>query len=285
MRDTELIHEWLTDDIALTFRASSPLACIQTPYQQIEVRDTPAFGRVFRLDGCLMSSEADEFFYHENLIHPAAVSHPNPRKALVIGGGDGGSVRQLLKYPGIERIVLAEIDGVVIDVALQHFAAIHHGALHDPRVDIQIGDGLAYLANSQEQFDLIVLDLTDPQGCALPLYQPAFYASCHQHLSPNGLLCLHIGSPQFHPQRFQASIAVLAQQFSLVRPYLVPIALYGGLWGMLIASRGPDPRALSPEAVEAILQERGICGLDYYNGDTHRAVFALPNWVQRLLPA
>jgi spermidine synthase len=174
----QFITEWLTPDVGFVFRSGEVLDDFSSPYQHIEVMETAAFGRVFRLDGYLMTSEADEWFYHENLNHIPAITHPDPRSALIIGGGDGGSARQLLKYPSIEQVVVCELDAGVVAIADEYFAKVHQGAFHDPRLQLVIGDGLKYVAESQQQFDLIVLDLTDPQGYAEPLYTRAFFADC-----------------------------------------------------------------------------------------------------------
>ena len=167
----------------------------QTPYQLIEIFDTPDLGKLMRIDGANMASERDEFFYHECLVHPAAIAHPSPSRALVIGGGDGGAIEELLKHPSIERVVLAELDGAVIELARKHFQSIHRGAFDDPRVDIQLGDGTKFLHESGESWDLIYLDLTDPSGPAEALYAKPFLDDCHRALSRDGGLVLHIGSP------------------------------------------------------------------------------------------
>ena len=269
--------------MGFVFRSGEVLDDFSSPYQHIEVMETAAFGRVFRLDGYLMTSEADEWFYHENLNHIPAITHPDPRTALIIGGGDGGSARQLLKYPSIEQVVVCELDAGVVAIADEYFAKVHQGAFHDPRLQLVIGDGLKYVAESQQQFDLIVLDLTDPQGYAEPLYTRTFFADCARLIGEHGLLSLHIGSPQFHATRFRNLFDELKAVFRVVRPMLVPITLYGGFWGMACASQLRDPKRLDANTVEQRLQQRGITGLHYYNGDTHQAALALPNFVRQLL--
>jgi len=276
--------EWLTEHLGLTYRVEQTLMQTQSPYQHIDVLQTPAFGRLFRLDGCLMTSEADEWFYHENLALLPAISHPAPRRALVIGGGDGGSARQLLKDLRLESLVVCELDVQVVEMAKTYLSRVHQGAFDDPRLQLQIADGLAYVAQSQDPVDLLVLDLTDPQGVAEPLYQPACFADCARLLGEQGVLSLHLGSPQWQPQRVSRLVSDLRQQFAIVRLILVPIALYGGLWAMACASQRTDPKDLDSAEVERRLRERGITGLHYYNGDTHVAALALPNFVRRLLP-
>ena len=148
----------------------------RTPFQLLEVYDTPELGRIFRLDGFNMTSERDEFFYHENLVHPAAVAHPHPRRALVIGGGDGGSSEELLKHPSLEVVHMAELDPDVIEVSKRAFAKVHGGVFDNPRLKVTVGDGLAYLRETPVRYDLVSMDLTDPVGPSVELYSPATFA-------------------------------------------------------------------------------------------------------------
>lgn len=279
----ELLSEWLNPNSGWFTRAGHCLEKFRSPHQQIEVYETPDFGRLFRLDGAFMSSERDEFFYHENLVHLPALAHREPKSALVLGGGDGGSAKELLKHPSMERVVIAELDQAVVDIARRHLPAVHRGALDNPKVEICIGDGLAYVRNSQEAFDLILFDLTDPGGASAPLHTAEFYAACRARLAPGGALALHIGSPLAQPERFRASVRDLRSVFAIVRPYTLFIPLYGTLWGMACASDSLDPALLTAQEVESRLGERGIADLRYYNGDTHRAVLAQPNYLRALL--
>jgi spermidine synthase len=230
-----------------------------------------------------MTSEREEFFYHENIIHPVAVAHPNLKRALIIGGGDGGSSEELLKHPSIEQVVLCELDPDVVEISKKHFFAVHRGVFDNPKLDLRIGDGFAYLRETEDKFDLIVLDLPDPIGPAEALYTAEFYACCKHALAAGGAVALHIGSPVARPDRVQTHVAALRQVFSLVRPYALYIPLYGSLWGLACASDVLDPLALTSEQVERIIRERRLTHLQYYNGDTHRAVFALPNFMRELL--
>jgi len=279
----QFITEWLTPDVGFVFRSGEVLDDFISPYQHIEVMETAPFGRVFRLDGYLMTSEADEWFYHENMNHIPAITHPDPRTALIIGGGDGGSARQLLKYQSMERVVVCELDAGVVAIAEEYFGSVHQGAFHDPRLELVIADGLKYVAECQQQFDLIILDLTDPQGYAEPLYTREFFSDCARLIGSHGLLSMHVGSPQFHAHRFKTIFAELHAVFNVVRPMLVPITLYGGFWGMACASQLRDPKRIDSDLVEQRIQQRGISGLQYYNGDTHQAALALPNFVRQLL--
>ena len=275
--------EYMTDDWGFFIRSKAPLEKFRSAFQDVEVHDSVPFGKLFRLDGHFMTSEKDEFFYHENLVHMAALAHPAPARALVVGGGDGGSVEELLKHPSITQVTLAEIDGTVVDIARRHLDAVHRGVLDDPRLSLRIEDGFAFVRNATERFDLVVLDLTDPGGPSLPLYTEDFYRACAARLTPGGAMTLHIASPVAHPERIRRGIAALRAAFPRVTPYLTSIPLYGGLWMMACCSDTLDPGALSAAEIDARIAQRRIGALQYYNGDMHRAGLALPNFVRDLV--
>ena len=280
-----LLTEYLSADLGFFVRSTREFERFQSPFQVVEVHDTGPFGTLFRLDGHFMTSEKDEFFYHENLVHTAAIAHPAPEKALVIGGGDGGSAEELLKYPTIKSVTLVEIDLAVIDIARKYFGAVHRGAFSDSRLAIKVEDGLAYVRSTTETFDLIVLDLTDPGGPSEPLYTADFYRACAARLNPTGALTLHIASPVAHPDRIRVGLANLRAAFAIVTPYLVCVPLYGGLWMMASASATLNPAYLTPLDVDRRIAQRKIGDLQYYNGGVHRAGFALPNFVRELVAA
>src|SRR5206468_131687 len=156
-----LLTEYLTAETGFFVRSAREFEKFRSPFQAVEVHDTVPFGKLFRLDGHFMTSERDEFFYHENLVHPAALAHPKPERALIVGGGDGGSAEELLKYPSMRSVTLCEIDLAVVDISRKYLQHVHRGSLDDPRVDVRIEDGFAFVRNTTEQYDLVVLDLTD----------------------------------------------------------------------------------------------------------------------------
>lgn len=282
MAAAERLFERLTDSAGMYFDGVR-IDALQTPFQLIEVYESPDFGKLMRIDGANMTSERDEFFYHENLVHPPALAHPAPRRVLVIGGGDGGAVEELLKHPSVEQVVLAELDAGVIDIARRHFAAIHHGALDDARVEIRIGDGMQLVRSTAERFDLIYLDLTDPGGPADALYSPPFFADCNRALAEGGALVLHIGSPFFHAERVRSSLHHLRAVFPLASPWFVHIPVYAATWGFACASSAIDPASLSPQEIASRLRQRGIGDLQFYDAGTHAAMFAKPACLRRLV--
>jgi spermidine synthase len=278
-----ILTEYLADDWGLFVRSAARLESFRSAYQDVEVHDSAAFGRLFRLDGHFMTSEKDEFFYHENLVHIAALAHPSPERTLIVGGGDGGSAEELLKHPSMKDVTIAEIDAAVVDIARRHFGQVHHGALDDPRVSVKIEDGFSFVENSREQYDLIVLDLTDPGGPSTALYTPEFYRACAARLTPLGAMTMHVASPIAHATRIRETLQELRHAFPLVTPYLTSVPLYGGLWMMACCSAKLDPRAQSAAVIDGRIATRRLPNLQYLNGDTYCAALALPNFVRALL--
>jgi len=275
--------EQLNEGFGFFARATRRLAHVQSPFQNIEVLDTVKFGRTLRIDDYFMTSDADEFYYHENMIHPGGVAHPEPKRALIIGGGDGGAAEEYLKYKSMQQVVMAEIDEVVVDFCKEHLPQVHRGAFDDPRLKVLITDGKAYVEQCRERFDLMMLDLTDPFGPAEPLYRVEFLRECRRVLGPRGVFSMHLGSPVTRPNVYHRVISSLREAFPIVRPYLVYVPLYGTWWGMAAASEETDPLAISEEEVDRRIRNRGLKDLKFYNGATHRAVFAMPNFVRDIL--
>lgn len=263
-----------TADAVYGFPNARRLARVDSPYQRIEVWDTPQLGRLFTLDGRPMTSTGDEFIYHECMVHPAALTHPAPKAALVLGGGDGGAARQLLRHPGIERIVVAELDAEVVRLTREYLADVQGGAFDDPRVELVIGDAAHCVAVATARFDLIVFDLTPPDSPAAGLYTPDFYAQLKRIMSPNAVLSLHLGSPYFHAERVAGLLGDLRDTFAIVRTMQTFIPLYGSLWMMATASDTLDPAALTTETLTQRLAARQIDSLRHYDPAFNAGLFS-----------
>ncbi|UCC66490.1 MAG: polyamine aminopropyltransferase [Deltaproteobacteria bacterium] len=254
------------------------LASIRSQYQKIEVLQTRNHGKILLIDDFMMLTEDSEFVYHEMVVHVPLASHPLAKKVLVIGGGDGGTVRELLKYPRLERIVLVEIDEEVIRVCRQFFPDMSQ-SLSDPKVEVIIGDGVKFVNNAQETFGVIIIDSTDPFGVAQLLISAEFYRACRSILGEEGLLMQQVASPFFTPDLFVKIFYNMRQAFDLASPVLVPAPFYvSGDWSLGLAS-GSD-RFLKQEIPEGYWIP--IPGLKYYNCEVHRASFSLPNFVHDL---
>lgn len=275
--------ESLNEDSVYGFRFARRLLSQRTPFQHVEILESPQLGRTLLLDGAYMTSERDEFFYHEALVHPAAIAHPAPTRVLVLGGGDGGAAEELLKHPSVQQVTLVDLDPMVVEIARRELKAIHKGALDDPRVRVYCTDGAAFVRATQERFDLVLLDLTDPETPAGPLYTAAFFEQVRRVLAPGGAMVMHMGAPFFEPQQVSHLHGELRRSFAQVSAYGLHIPLYGAYWALAVASDTLVPPSLPVAEVRSRLQERGMAGLQYYNPEVHGALFALPNFYRDLL--
>ncbi len=282
-RGGHVLSEPLNDTTGFYVKADRLVGEWRTRHQQMQIYETPHYGKIFRLDGYNMTSEKEEFVYHENLMHPALTAHAAPKKVLIVGGGDGGSAEEALKHPSVEQLTLCEIDEDVVRVAKEHFQAVHHGVFDNPKLRLLIGDGMKFVRETQDRFDLVALDLNDPVGPAEALYSTEFFQSCRHALAPGGALVLHIGAPVARPER----VAELAQRlnaiFRSVRPSPMYIPLYGAQWAMAVCSDKLDPKSFTADEIDRRIDARKLQELRFYNGETHEGVFALPNFVRDLV--
>lgn len=276
----------LASDATLTLHASAPPIEVRSSFQHISVEHTASFGQLYRLDGDAMAAEADEFMIHESLAHLAALEHPSPRRAIILGGGDGASARELLKHPSLTRIVVAELDPLVVSTLREHIRSLSTGAFDDPRVELCVGDAarsLKALHDQGEAFDLILFDLTetDDPACA-HLHDDVFLALCAASLGPAGIAHVQVGSPFYQPDKVRHLCQRLRRSFANVRLSLIHAPLYGGPWLLARCRTQPTP---GPDAnlLQQRLEERGIRGLRYYNPALHLASEALPNHLRDLL--
>jgi spermidine synthase len=253
----------------------------RSAYQAVQVLETELLGRMLILDGAVQTSAEDEHIYHEMLVHPALVAVEQPRRVLIIGGGDGGTLRRVLEHRSVERVVQVELDRLVVDVCQTYLPQIAAGALDDPRVELVIGDGARYLAETRETFDAILVDSTDPVGPAAALFREPFYQAAGRALAEHGIVVTQSGSPLLMGAELGKAVAALRRVFPLVRAYLATIPSYPGvIWSFLAATRGLDPAALPAEVVRQRLE--GIA-TRYYTPALHAAAFVLPADLARSL--
>ena len=271
-RGEHLLMEPLNTTTGFYIRASKQLGEWQTRFQKMQIYETPQYGKLFRLDGYNMTSEKEEFVYHENLVHPALTVHAAPKKALIVGGGDGGSSEEVLKHPSVESVTMVEIDADVIQVAKEHFQAVHNGVFDNPKLTVRVDDGMK-----------IALDLNDPVGPAAALYSLEFFQQLRTALALGGALTLHLGSPVAQPQRVAELAQRLNSVFRIVRVYTMYIPLYGSLWAMAVCSDKLDPKSFTADEIDRRIDARKLQELRFYNGETHEGVFALPNFVRDLV--
>ncbi len=265
-------------EVTVSFRTSGVLYHDQSPYQTVDVVETVPYGRMLLLEGAVMTTDKDEFVYHEMISHVPMLAHPNPKRVLVIGGGDGGAVRELLKHPEVESIVLCEIDGMVIDACKQYFPAIA-GQLGHPKVTVNVGDGVAYMETARD-FDVILIDSTDPIGPGEGLFTEAFYRNAFRALAEDGILVAQTESPFLDAHVLRTMSGIFHRVFPIVKTYTGSIPTYpSGYWTWTFCSKQHSPK-LSPESETRAKAIEQTC--QYYNRDVHHASFALPNFVREL---
>lgn len=278
----EWVYGNLNSNSMYGFRFARRLLSQQTQFQHLEVLESADMGMTLSLDGYLMTAETEEFFYHEALVHPAAIAHPAPRSALIIGGGDGGALEELLKHP-LESVTLVDLDEQVIDISRRYLQSIHKGSFDDPRVTVHIRNGVDFVVNTSDHYDLVLLDLTDPETPAGPLYTQKFFEQCKRILTPGSAVVLHLGAPFYEPDKVRKLADALHNVFRCVRGYGLHIPLYGAYWALAVASDDLDPTRLSASEVQQRIDQRKINDLQYYNSNVHNALFALPTFHRRLM--
>lgn len=274
--DMELWYtEKQTPHFGITAKISRTLHHEQTPFQRMDVIETNQFGRMLVLDGMVMTTDRDEFVYHEMLTHVGMNTHPSPKRVLVVGGGDGGAIREVLKHPAVEKAVLCEIDGRVIEVSQEYFPEIA-GALGDSRVEIRVEDGIKHIEAHPAEYDVILVDSTEPVGPAVGLFQKPFYQGIYDALRPGGVMVAQTESPWFNRELIAQVYRDISDTFPVTRLYTASIPTYpSGLWSFTLGSKGPDPLEVPPERLH-------VPDTRYYRPELHRALFQLPRFVEEL---
>lgn len=264
-----------TEGVALSCKVIRSLHSEQTPYQRLDVIETTQFGRMLVLDGMVQTTESDEFVYHEMIVHVAMQTHPDPRRVAVIGGGDGGAVREVLKYPGVQSVKLVEIDAKVVDASRRFFPQLSAG-LDDPRVECLFVDGIRHIQETKGAYDVIIIDSTEPVGPAVGLFSREFYAACFESLGERGVLVAQTESPFFNRDILSRAFHGIKSVFPVCRLYLASIPTYpSGLWSFSLGSKDVDPLDAAPDL-------KGI-PTRYYSEALHRAAFQLPRFVQEIV--
>lgn len=269
-------REFQTPSSGIFFKAGRIHFEGKSDFQNIQVIRNATYGNVLLLDGLVQTTEKDEFFYHEMLVHPACASHPSPRNVLIIGGGDGGALREVLRYR-VTSAKMVEIDARVIEVCKKHFPWLR-ADLKDKRAQIIIGDGNAYVRETGEKFDVILVDSSDPVGPSAVLHEKAFYTRLKNCLAPRGIIAAQAGSQLFHVDHHAAKMVFLKKMFKHAHIYSGPVPTYpGGTWCYVFLSDAVDP-----------LRSRSLRlpdGLKYLNPETFKAAFALPQFMKERLKA
>lgn len=269
------------DKYRFGLRVNKTLFHAKSEFQSIDIIETDLFGKVLALDKTFQTSVGDEYYYHEMIVHPALTTARQIKRVLVVGGGDGGSVREVLRYPEVECVTMVEIDGMVVDACKEFLPEIGR-AWQDPRLQVLIRDGIAYIEKCErESIDVIIVDGPDPVGPAVGLFDKAFYECCRDRLTRQGVLIVQSESPQVMTKIFLRIVSELKKVFRYVRPYFGPVPIYPSSgWSYVYASNEQDPLEIIDQRVEYIED-----GCRYYNREIHRSAFALPSEIKRKLNA
>lgn len=278
MSEAKWFHELKEGGYGLTIRKDRVLLDKKSDYQHIEIFDNEGLGRVLILDGCVMLTERDEFTYHEMLVHPTLLAHPDPRRVLIIGGGDGGTLRETLKHPEVEEAILCEIDQEVIDAA-REFLPFTAVGLDHPRATIHVGDGIRFIRDNADSFDVIIVDSTDPVGFAEGLFQTPFYRDAKRALREGGFFVQQTESPLCDPELYRDIYKELGRVFGKFWSYGASIPMYpSGYWTFGIASDEADPWLNYKQKRADDLKD-----LSYYTTQHQHSAFDLPRLAKALL--
>ncbi len=255
----------------------------KTEHQHLVIFENERLGRVMVLDGAVQVTLADEFVYHEMMTHVPLLALGEPRHVLVIGGGDGGILREALKHASVERVVLCEIDRAVIEMSLKHFPEVSAGAFDDARVEVIVADGVELVAETDRKYDAILVDSTDPHGPGAVLFTREFYASCRRCLKPGGVLVTQNGVPFMQPDELQTSVAHFRELFTDGRCYLATIPTYVG--GPMAFGWASEDARLWRVAAATLSERFAAAGFAtrYYTPEVHSAAFALPAYIGQLM--
>ncbi|ASN04027.1 spermidine synthase [Virgibacillus necropolis] len=270
---------WFTEkqtaNFGITAKVNKILVALKTDFQDLEMLNTEEWGNMLVLDDMVMTTEKDEFVYHEMVAHVPLFTHPNPKRVLVVGGGDGGVIREILKHKSVEKATLVDIDGKVIEYSKKFLPSIA-GSLDDPRVEVLIDDGFMYIAKSEREFDVILVDSTEPVGPAVNLFSQGFYAGISRALKDDGIFVAQTDNPWFKADLIHQVFHDVKNIFPVTKLYTANIPTYpSGLWTFTMGSKIHNPLKVKEERFTEIETK-------YYTPELHFASFALPKFVKEL---
>jgi len=272
-------HETLFEDVKLGLQGKL-LYSKKTGFQDMKIFQTPAHGRLLLLDGTIQTTEKDEFIYHEMLTHPLLLAHPNPEKVLIIGAGDGGILREVLKHP-VKEAAMVEIDGDVIEFSKKYLPSLSKGAFDDPRARIIIDDGAKFVRETKEKFDVVIVDSPDPIGCAKVLFSKKFYRDIYNCMSADGMMIRQAGSTMYQFDELIENYRLLKRIFPITIVELAAIPTYvGGFFSLLIGSKKIHPGR--PMRTVRSRYRKLKLKTKYYNPEIHVTSQALPNFVKEV---
>lgn len=272
-KDKRILQEWLNNSHGFFYTINRTLHKGSTKYQDIELVDTDEMGNVLLLDNITQVGERVDWQYHEPMVHMPMLAHPNPKTVLVIGGGDGGILREVLRYESVKHIDFVELDEEVVSFSRKYLQSVNGGAFENPNVHARFEDGRGFVERTDTVYDVVIMDMTDPFGPSKMLYTREFYTHVRNRLDPNtGIFTMHSESPVTRPVAFQCVRRTLGAVFPVVRTTYTFIQMYATFWSITLASNGPDIQDLDPATVDSRIRARGISDLKIITGDTWQAM-------------
>jgi spermidine synthase len=275
--------ETLHADYAQALKVERLIYDSETEHQRLRVFENNRFGRVLTLDDVVQTTEADNFIYHEMLTHVPLLAHGSARRVLIVGGGDGGMAREVLRHGAVEHLTMVEIDASVVEFSRQYLPSLSNGAFDDPRLDLVIADGAQFMREAEARFDVIIVDSTDPVGPGEVLFSDTFYGHARRRLAEGGILVTQNGVPFLQPDELIGTMRAFKALFSDWGCYLASVPSYAG--GPMAFGWATDSEARRTP-VDVLRRRWQAAGLatDYYTPEVHRAAFALPGYVRKLMP-
>lgn len=277
--------EWFTETLHQGWRQQLRVERVlyheKTDHQDLILFENRHWGRVLALDGIVQTTTGDEFAYHEMLVHPALVAHGRVRRVCIVGGGDGGTLREVVKHAGVDRIVQAELDPAVITFCREHLPSLSNGAFDDPRLELVYGDAADFMAGQGETFDVILVDSTDPIGPGQALFTETFYRNCRSRLADGGILVTQAGNPSMAPRELADVVArKKAAGFGDVDFLLTVVPTYVG--GFMALGWASDDATRRRVRIDTLRSRPIPGGLLYYTPEVHVAAFAHPVWLAKV---
>jgi len=282
---SKTLVEQLYTGYGQSFEVTEQLFTLDTGFQKLAIFTNPLLGRVMTLDGVVQTTEKDEFVYHEMLTHVPLLAHPLPKRVLIIGGGDGGILREVMKHPCVEQVTMVEIDAAVIEMAKRYFPAHSAGAFDDARLQLVIGDGVAFVNETNEQFDIVISDSTDPYGPAEALFSADFYTAIRRCLAEQGVFVAQNGVPFYQLDELLDTAKRFKPLFADSYFFTAAVPTYVG--GVMTLAWGATDRGLRHTPIELLQERYAERGLStrYYTPEMHVASFALPKYVEQAIAA
>ena len=282
MKEKSYIFETLYENVQTSYKNSKVLHEAKSDNQELILFENPIFGKMLMLDGITQVTTADEFVYHEMMTHVPLFSHDNPEKVLIIGGGDGGIAREALRHPNVQSVTMVEIDEAVVRFSKEHLASVSDGAFDNPKLTLIITDGARYMKETQEKFDVIIVDSTDPVGPGAALFTKEFYTDCKKALTREGVLVTQNGVPFMQADELKSTISKFRELFKIGSCYRATIPTYAfGEMAMGWAT-DKDYSGLSEQEIKRKFDRAGM-KTRYYTPAVHKAAFALPAYFLEIL--